>query len=74
MPSYTTHYVEVRVSEGKQGIIKSPGFNDLEDARRDLNEIRKAQKDGEWVELDWLSMAGGKILAASLSQSSFGVF
>lgn len=73
MPSYTTYFVEVTPRVGKD-VIKSPGFKSKNDAVIDLEAIRKAQKDADWVDLEWLSMDGRDVAIAKLGSSSVGVF
>jgi hypothetical protein len=74
MPSYTTYFVEVTPRVGNSKPIKSPGFKSKDDAIIDLEAIRKAQKDAEWVDLEWLSMDGRDIAIAKLDSSSVGFF
>lgn len=72
MPSYTTWFVEVVLHTKDK--LKSPGFKSREDADAALAAIREAQKSGDWLGLDWLSVKGSDILVANITSSSVGVF
>ncbi len=63
----TTHRHQVIAIVGDKE-IKSPAYESEEDAQRDLNAIRQAQKTGEFTDLPWLSVHGSNIVAAHISR------
>jgi hypothetical protein len=65
-----TYKVKVLVNAGgKSHEITSPTFGKEEDARAALEAIRSAQKNTEFVELDWLSVNGSDVVSANLEKS-----
>jgi hypothetical protein len=48
--------------------IKSPNYESEEEALRDLNTIRDAQKGNTYTELPWLSVNGEDIVAAHVDR------
>jgi hypothetical protein len=55
--------VHVRLKSGEQ--LMSPDMR-KPDAEKDLAEIRRAMRDGDMPDVDWLSVRGEDILSAQL--------
>jgi hypothetical protein len=48
--------------------IKSPRFDTEEQAQADMAKIRAVQASGELLDLPWLSVRGGSVIAAHLER------
>jgi len=61
----TSWEISVRLRNGGKGLT-SPNYTDEERAKKDLELISNAQKDGEHVDLHWLSTNGADIVSAQV--------
>ena len=57
--------ISVRLRNGGKGLM-SPNYADEETAKKDLELISNAQKEGEHVDLPWLSTNGADIISAQV--------
>jgi len=57
--------ISVRLRNGGKGLT-SPNYPDEATAKKDLELISNAQKDGEHVDLPWLSTNGADVVSAQV--------
>jgi hypothetical protein len=70
MTTIESYSITVVLRESKGREITSPGYKSREEADRVLGEIRDAQQNGDWIDLDWLSMSSSHIVAAHIEDRS----
>lgn len=53
--------------------IESPSFGTREEAEQELEKVREGQGKSEILKLPWLSVVGGRVVAAHLEDRSIGI-
>jgi hypothetical protein len=74
MPTWTTWYVVITVREGaKTKEIKSDGTTSEEEAKAELDVIRTAMKQDDWIDLPWFTARAEIVQSAHLESSSVSI-
>lgn len=68
-----TWYEVIVNLRGVKEPITSAQINRKEDAEEQLSKIREAQRNGEWIELEWLSAHGPDVISAHVQERSIGI-
>jgi hypothetical protein len=73
MTIYTTWYIVLVVQQGRKDVeVRSPGTDEEFEAQKELDLVRKAMKEGDWIDLPWFTARADTVTAAYLDSTSVG--